>query len=125
MAVLENGSSSYEAGSNISPEPLAIIGIACRFAGDATDPRSLWKFLLDGQCAAGHLPTERFNAIGYYHPDPEHGGTTATTRGYFLKDNIDAFDVPFFQLAESDVLAMDPQQKLLLENVYHALENGL
>lgn len=109
---------------SLSTEPLAIIGVACRFAGDATDCGNLWKFLSEGRSAVGTVPENRFKVASYYHPDPEHGGTTCTTRGYFLKDNIYSFDTSFFKLPENDITAMDPQQKLLLENVYHALENG-
>lgn len=53
-----------------------------------------------------------------------HSGTIYTKAGYFLKDDINSFDSAFFQLSDNDVQAMDPQQKMLLENVYHALENG-
>lgn len=111
--------------ASLSTEPLAVIGVACRFAGDATDSESLWRFLSEGSCAVGPLPEDRFKIENYYHPDPEHGGTSCTTRGYFLKDSIYSFDAAFFKLSENDINAMDPQQKLLLENVYHALENGV
>ena len=105
-------------------EPLAIVGYASHLAGNATDNEKLWSYILEGQSASGPFPQERLQGNQYFHPDPEHGGTCATKGGYFLKKDIDTFDASFFRLSEYDIAAMDPQQKILLENVYHALENG-
>lgn len=107
-----------------SLEPLAIIGFASHLAGDATDNENLWKHILEGQSASGPFPQDRLQGNQYFHPDFEHGGTCATKGGYFLKKDIDTFDASFFRLSEYDIAAMDPQQKILLENVYHAAENG-
>lgn len=107
-----------------SIEPLAIIGFASHLAGDATDSEHLWKHILEGQSASSPFPQDRLQGNKYFHPDPEHGGTCATKGGYFLKKDIDTFDASFFRLSEYDIAAMDPQQKILLENVYHAIENG-
>lgn len=106
-------------------EPLAVIGLACRFAGDASDSQKLWQMLLEQRSAAGPVPKSRFDANSYYHPDPDHGGTSAAKGGYFLEGDIHALDTSLFNLTASEVASMDPQQKLLLENVFHALENGM
>jgi acyl transferase domain-containing protein len=106
------------------PEPLAVIGLAGHFAGDATDTAKLWQMLLEQRAAAGPVPASRFDVASYYHPDSEHGGTVATESGYFLRNNIDALDTSLFNLTANEVASMDPQQKMLLGSVFHALENG-
>ncbi|TVY81127.1 Ochratoxin highly reducing polyketide synthase [Lachnellula suecica] len=118
------GTPSLVTGSEAKADPVAIIGLSCRFAGDAKTPREFLEFILQGRSAAGPFPSDKLNAEGYYHPDPDHAGTFANKGGYFLSESADAFDAPFFNLSENDVAAMDPQQKLLLEDVYHALENA-
>lgn len=116
-------SSSKKTG-HTSLEPLAIVGFATQLAGDATDNENLWRHILEGKSASGPFPQDRLQGNRYFHPDPDHGGTCATKGGYFLKKDIDTFDASFFRLSEYDIAAMDPQQKILLENVYHAFENG-
>ncbi|KAJ5595540.1 uncharacterized protein N7459_001748 [Penicillium hispanicum] len=111
--------------SAVSLEPLAIIGFSGRFAGDATTSENLWKMLLEQRSAAGPVPRSRFNASSYYHPDPDHGATFAAQCGYFLEGDINALDTSLFNLTANEIASMDPQQKLLLESVYHALENAL
>lgn len=106
-------------------EPLAVIGLAGRFSGDASNSTKLWQMLLEQRSAAGPVPKSRFDADSYYHPDPDHGGTSATKDGYFLDGDIHAFDTSLFNLTANEVASMDAQQKLLLENVFHALENGM
>ncbi|KAK5988353.1 6-hydroxymellein synthase cdmE [Cladobotryum mycophilum] len=104
-------------------EPMAIIGLATRFPQDATTTGNLWELLLKGRSAWSPFPEDRIGE-GHYHPDPEHGGTFAVKGGHFLKDDPAFFDAPFFSITRSEVLTMDPQQRIVLENVYHALENA-
>jgi acyl transferase domain-containing protein len=106
-------------------EPLAVIGLACRFPQDATNIETLWQCLLAGRSMATRIPEEKINTNGFYHPDPEHGGSIYMDVGHFLVDSTAPFDPPFFNLSKNDIVAMDPQQRLVLENTYHALENGL
>jgi acyl transferase domain-containing protein len=106
-------------------EPLAIIGLACRFPQDATNIEGLWKCLLAGRSMATRIPKEKINTDGFYHPDPEHGGSIYMDVGHFLANSTAPFDPPFFNLSKNDIVAMDPQQRLVLENTYQALENGL
>ncbi|PWY90361.1 hypothetical protein BO94DRAFT_574133 [Aspergillus sclerotioniger CBS 115572] len=105
-------------------EPLAIIGLACKYANGINSPRDLYEQVMAARSMHGPMPATRMDASFYYHPSSEATGTTYSKGGYFLQSDLNAFDSPFFQLSEIDVLAMDPQQKMLLENVYHALENA-
>jgi acyl transferase domain-containing protein len=110
--------------ANIHAEPLAIIGLACRFPQDASNVEAFWEMLLEARSAATIVPDEKFNIDGHYHPDPERGGSMYTRTGHFLSNSLKPFDAPFFGLSKAEAIAMDPQQRLVLENVYHALENG-
>lgn len=103
---------------------IAIIGMACHFAGGCTDPQKLWDFVLAGRSAAEKIPVERMSSKGFYHPDKNRVGAICTDTGCFLQGDITAFDAPFFAISKAEADAMDPQQRLLLENAYHALENG-
>lgn len=104
-------------------EPLAIIGVATRFPQDATTTEELWKFLLKGRSAHTPFPADRIGQ-GHYHPDPEHGGSFAVKGAHFLSEDPALFDAPFFSITKGEVMALDPQQRVVLENVYHALENS-
>ncbi|KAH8815396.1 iterative type I polyketide synthase [Xylogone sp. PMI_703] len=105
-------------------EPIAIIGLATRFPQDATTTENLWDFLLRGKNAHTPFPKDRINADGHYHPDPEHGGTFAVKGAHFLSEDPAYFDARFFNTTRTEVLTMDPQQRVILENVYQALENA-
>lgn len=110
--------------SNVSTEPLAIIGVACRYGGEASSINGLLQNLLAARSVHGSIPKDRLDESFYHHPDSNHFGTTCSQGGYFLSQSPHLFDSSFFQMPAQDVFAMDPQQKVLLENVYHALENG-
>ncbi|GLF93019.1 polyketide synthase [Streptomyces yaizuensis] len=105
------------------PEPLAIIGIGCRFPGGATTPAAFWDLLCAGVDATGELPRDRWDAGKFYDPDPAKLGKTNTVRGGFL-DRIDTFDAPFFGIAPREAIWLDPQQRLLLQAAWEALEDG-
>jgi acyl transferase domain-containing protein len=105
-------------------EPVAIIGLACRYGGDIKNSEDLLRHVMEAKSVYGPLPKSRLDADFLYHPDQGQTGSIYTKGGYFLDGDINALDSAFFQLPENDVIAMDPQQKMLLENVYHALENG-
>ncbi|MCJ1393661.1 hypothetical protein MMC18_006537 [Xylographa bjoerkii] len=104
--------------------PIAIVGMSCRFPGDATDVEELWKMCAESRDAWGPIPADRFNLNGYYHPDSGRPGTTYVRGGHFLKEDITRFDAPFFNITRDEAAAMDPQQRLLLECSYEALENA-
>lgn len=101
----------------------AIIGMACRLPG-AKSPEQLWKNILEKKDLQRQIPADRFNIDAYYHPDGTHKGTMNARYGYFLDDDIREFDPEFFQISGKEAEAMDPQQRMLLEVVYEALENA-
>jgi myxalamid-type polyketide synthase MxaB len=104
-------------------EPIAIIGMGCRFPGGANDPESFWQLLHDGVDATREIPKDRWDLETYYNPNPKTPGRMYIRRGGFL-DGVDEFDAEFFDIAPREAVSMDPQQRLLLEVSYCALENA-
>jgi len=103
-------------------EPIAIIGIGCRFPG-AHGPEAFWQLLREGVDAITEVPAERFNLHAFYDPDPTIPGKMNTRWGGFL-DQVDQFDPHFFGISPREALRMDPQQRLLLEVTWEALEDA-
>ena len=104
-------------------EPIAVIGMGCRFPGGANDPDTFWRLLKDGVDAVSDVPPERWSAQYFFDPDPATPGKTYARRGGFLAD-IDRFDAQFFGIAPREAAFMDPQQRLLLEVCWEALEDA-
>ncbi|KAG5745013.1 hypothetical protein H9Q70_012287 [Fusarium xylarioides] len=103
-------------------EPIAIVGSACRLAGDATSPSKLWELLLDPRDFRSEVPGDRFNAKTFYHPNHAHHGHSNVMHSYFLEEDITVFDAEFFNIKLMEAKAMDPQQRILMETVYEAIE---
>ncbi|KAK1985893.1 beta-ketoacyl synthase domain-containing protein [Colletotrichum cereale] len=105
-------------------EDIAIIGMACRFPGNATSPEKLWETMVQKESAWSEFPKDRLNIDGYYHPSGDRQGSISFRGAHFIKDDIAAFDASFFSVMAEDTKAIDPQQRFLLEVSYEALENA-
>ena len=104
-------------------EPVAVVGIGCRFPGDVAGPDSFWDLLVEGRNAISRIPADRWDADAFYHPDPLTPGRMTTKWGGFVPD-IAGFDAEFFGITPREAAAMDPQQRMLLEVAWEALENA-
>ena len=105
-------------------EPIAVVGMGCRFPGGGNDPAQYWSVLRDGVDAISRVPNDRWDTDRYYDPDSTRPGKINTRHGGFLDSDIYAFDPQFFGLSPRETLQLDPQQRLLLEVVWEALEYG-
>ena len=104
-------------------EPVAVVGIGCRFPGDVVGPDSFWDLLVEGRNAISRIPADRWDADAFYDPDPLTPGRMTTKWGGFVPD-IAGFDAEFFGITPREAAAMDPQQRMLLEVSHEALENA-
>lgn len=102
---------------------IAIIGIGCRFPGQADDAHTLWRNLLSGTDSIREVPGERWNCDSHFHPKRGLPGKSASKWGGFI-DAIDGFDAEFFGISPREAALMDPQQRMLLEVCWQALEDG-
>ncbi|KAL6230297.1 hypothetical protein BDW75DRAFT_248783 [Aspergillus navahoensis] len=124
--------------------PIAIVGMSWRFPGEARSASGFWDILRNGESAKTRIPVDRFDPDAYYHPSADRQGAWAGTAccagmdvhrtkfpwqittkdGHFLKEDIAAFDAPFFSMTATEAEGMDPQHRILLEVTYEAFENA-
>lgn len=104
-------------------EPIAIVGMGCRFPGQANDPDSYWKILKNGIDTISEVPTNRWNLEQYYDPEPDTPGKMYARHGGFL-EQVDSFDAHFFGISAREAISLEPQQRLFLEVSWEALENA-
>ncbi|KAK6063375.1 Polyketide synthase-nonribosomal peptide synthetase 2 [Seiridium cupressi] len=105
-----------------SNEPIAIVGSACRFAGDASSPSKLWELLREPRDVRSEIPDSRFSAKGFYHPDNAYHGRSNVTHSYLIDEDLSLFDAEFFGIRPVEAKAIDPQQRCLMEAVYEGIE---
>src|SRR4051812_32696047 len=123
LVALERMQEKLDAVTRASREPIAIIGMGCRFPGGANDPESFWQLLRNGVDAIREVPPERWDIDALYDQDPSAPGKMYT-RWSGLVDSVDQFDPGFFGISQREAASMDPQQRVLLEVAWEALERA-
>ncbi|HKF49640.1 MAG TPA: SDR family NAD(P)-dependent oxidoreductase [Terracidiphilus sp.] len=120
---LEELEARLKAAESGSSDPIAILGMGCRFPGGANTPDEFWKLLSEGKCASTEIPANRWSVDRLFDADPDERGKMYSRHGCFLED-IDKFDAQFFGISPREAAQMDPQQRLLLEVAWEALERA-
>ena len=102
-------------------EPIAVIGMACRFPGGSDSPSKLWSLIHAPRDLSKRVPTDRFDSTAYFHTNGSYHGATDSRDAYFLEEDVTLFDNAFFNIQPAEAEAIDPQQRLLMETVYDSL----
>ncbi|KAI0401422.1 hypothetical protein F4802DRAFT_601014 [Xylaria palmicola] len=105
-------------------EPIAIIGMGCRWPGDSESPSELWDYLEAKRHSYSKFPKDRINGDAFYHPDGNRPGSFRTEGGCFIKSDVKQFDSTFFGIHPKEVLTLDPAQRKFLEVVYETFESA-
>jgi acyl transferase domain-containing protein/acyl carrier protein len=112
-----------EAQKRSAPEPIAVVGVGCRFPGGVDSPAAFWDVLSQGVDAVGEVPADRWDMDAFFDADPDAPGKMYTRAGHFLT-GVDSFDAGFFGVSPREAVSLDPQQRLLLEVAWAALEDA-
>ncbi|MBZ4192825.1 MAG: SDR family NAD(P)-dependent oxidoreductase [Candidatus Contendobacter sp.] len=123
VLLLKQMQAKLDAAERKAREPIAVIGMGCRFPGGADSADAFWQLLESGADAITETPPERWDVDAWYDPDPDAPGKMNTRWGGFLRD-VDRFDAEFFGISPREAIAMDPQQRLVLEVAWEALEHA-
>ncbi|KAJ5710507.1 Acyl transferase/acyl hydrolase/lysophospholipase [Penicillium malachiteum] len=105
-------------------QPIAVIGMSCRFSGEASSIEGFWEMLRHGRTGHGPVPSSRYQASAWHHPSHDRKGAINHDSGFFIEEDPSYFDAPFFSITAKEAAGMDPVQRLLLEVAYEAFENG-
>ena len=123
--IAQSSENSIKDNAYTSPEPIAVIGMGCRFPGGANSPGEFWQLLMNEQNAATIIPEDRWPLDDFYDPDPEAPGKCYTRTAHFLTNPSPVeFDAEFFRITPREAKVLDPQQRIILEVVWEALENA-
>lgn len=120
---LQLARSRLEAAERVFIEPIAVVGMGCRFPGGADSPAALWERLCDGRDLTRELPADRWDVDALYSQDPTEKGKIYARRGGFL-DSVDQFDAAFFHMSPREAESLDPQHRLVLEVAWEALQHA-
>ena len=122
---IDDLSARLEIAEKSDTEPIAVLGMACRFPGEVNSPDQFWELLADGRSGIVRVPPQRWDADAFFTDDHTVPGTICNREGGFLTGwQPDEFDADFFSISPREAAAMDPQQRLLLEVAWEALENA-
>ncbi|KAB1153658.1 SDR family NAD(P)-dependent oxidoreductase [Tenacibaculum aiptasiae] len=105
-------------------KPIAIVGIGCRFPGSSTSAEKFWEMMLNETDTIGNVPADRWNSKKYYSNNDKRSGKIRAEQGGFLTENALDFDSLFFDMSPRESESLDPQQRMLMEVAYEALENA-
>jgi hypothetical protein len=104
--------------------PIAIVGMSCRLPGNVSSPDEFWELCSRSRSGWTPVPKERFDSASFHHPNPGKRGCFNAAGGNFLKEDVGLFDAPFFSLTAQEATSMDPQQRILLECTFEALDSA-
>ncbi|PVH85769.1 BcPKS8, polyketide synthase [Cadophora sp. DSE1049] len=104
--------------------PIAIVGMSCRLPGNVSTPDEFWELCSRSRSGWTEVPKERFDSASFHHPNPGKRGCFNAAGGNFLKEDVGLFDAPFFSLTAQEATSMDPQQRILLECTFEALDSA-
>ncbi|KAL8709002.1 MAG: hypothetical protein Q9220_006211 [cf. Caloplaca sp. 1 TL-2023] len=105
-------------------DAVAVIGIGVKLPQNVNSTEAFWQMLVNRQSALSDVPKDRFNVDAFYNADGSEPGMFDARQAHFVRDDIAAFDAPFFSISPAEAECMDPQQRWLLETTYHAFENA-